>query len=1010
MPWLDLSGNLDFDLFGTVTPPFVTGPVGRALSFDGVDQYAKGSGVDGADANTLQGLWTFEAWIKWQDLGAPSIRNTLGYFADPLATGGASADNIQFLIQILPVNGLPTLQVVWERNAVWYYLDTGFIVEVDRWYHIAIRKIVVNADRGVDLFVNGVKVYTTQSGDEIQNCNGGSNSNWYIAGGAGITGLTFSEVTLGPLALYSGQLTDAEIGEDFQRGMGWVFDTVVHARVKVEDGNAAMVDVDSLDGGPWLLSAEWGADNDAPGDTAAIVLARESERFSLSPLVTTSKLNLIPRDHTGTFDPLLAITRKVEIWTARVPVNVAPLAGDWVLDFEGRISLVDPGGDNQVMLSCRDLNAPIMNAYIEEDLPYSVGASTPVETVMQQIIDAWVASPPTLKVPYTPAWIIKAFEQRREPTMTAIRTLAQQIGWDLRYKWDPSTQTFLLTLFDIDRDGKSNGGGYFTNDQYTSLPNFAIDESRIRNVVRVVFPSSEAADPGAPTVVDGLTGTASWWGQNEKGEPVGAWVQYEDAASIARYGRRFCELAEGETSQVDTLPEAERMAIGGVKDMAEPDVAAVVDYVGPFPEIELADVQTLEGDGVHTTAAQTLAVKSIRHSIGADGAGKSSASLRGKPALGVSRWLAIESRPGMGAPPLHVPTGTNAGKTTREKIAATTHGVDRSRAKSNPGKRVTNQNADFGVISRGPRFAPDHWTFTERTGVGDGGTVWGDEIDFETATADTLSGKRSVRFKDMTDPAHGPDELVSLPVDIDDGGIVDVAVTWKVDGGGTGAPLFVQVIFYDETETITGFVQFAPTMNTNLLRNGFSRFIKRGIQSVAGDRFVAIRLKRSSSNLGTSTDAIVDSAVVQQSAREFEVENPAPSAAIPAATWTLMRFSQENWDYADEFDNAVNFSLDAKIEGVRTLTVNAQITDGAASTVTGVAMRLRDTISGIVYGMASTVLDVDPTANFSYDLAVSANVFIPQDARVIAEVLAIGGATAVVAAGSKFSSRMLFEE
>jgi hypothetical protein len=235
-------------------------------------------------------------------------------------------------------------------------------------------------------------------------------------------------------------------------------------------------------------------------------------------------------------------------------------------------------------------------------------------------------------------------------------------------------------------------------------------------------------------------------------------------------------------------------------------------------------------------------------------------------------------------------------------------------------------------------------------------------------------------------------------------------VTWK-NIGAHPSPLSVEILFYDETGTPTGTAgPFVPTMNANLLRNGFSRFVSRGARSAAGDRFVAIQLKRLVASQSNATDAIVDSAIVQQSAREFEAENAIQSAPIIAATWTLMRFATENWDYADEFDNAVNFSLDTKIEGVRSFTITAQVTDTAGSAVTGAAVRLRDTVSGAILATNSVTLNTGSGGNFSYDLSNNASVFVAQDANVIAEVYAVGGSTARVAAGAKISSRLIFEE
>src|SRR5690606_26354524 len=81
-------------------------------------------------------------------------------------------------------------------------------------------------------------------------------------------------------------------------------------------------------------------------------------------------------------------------------------------------------------------------------------------------------------------------------------------------------------------------------DQYIDVEDLAIDRAGIRNVISVSYRNAET-------------------GQRAE-------VVMTDARSIARYGRRWMQIQEADTSPIDTAEEAQALANAALSDLALP--------------------------------------------------------------------------------------------------------------------------------------------------------------------------------------------------------------------------------------------------------------------------------------------------------------------------------------------------------------------------------------------------------------------------------------------------------
>ncbi len=365
-------------------------------------------------------------------------------------------------------------------------------------------------------------------------------------------------------------------------------------------------------GNNFIKSAVVEESNDQNMATAKVALKRNIAYWNLSPLMTLSAV-------TGLVD----IYKKIRISFAVMPADVEPSSSDYILKFRGRIAQIDWAADT-LQVDCRDDGGDLMDLCLESLVEYSSDISTQlVETVMQSILNNAAAAagytPVTLYsvtgtggTPFqgadSPGWALRLFTQQLMPTLGALDVLAKQIAWLVKYKYNSSVADYVLTFWDPSR-ASVTPVYTFTPSQYRAPSTLERHIGDIRNVVCVRY-----TDP---------SGNAQS-------------VTVSDAASIALYGRRFFQIAEEASSQVNTSTEALKMANGALSDLAQPNATMQIDVPLFWPG-ELNDTYTFAANGTHFDTNQNFSVVGLKHSV-TEKTGITSMTVRGKPSGGWQMW------------------------------------------------------------------------------------------------------------------------------------------------------------------------------------------------------------------------------------------------------------------------------------------------------------------------------------------------------------------------------------
>ncbi len=394
-----------------------------------------------------------------------------------------------------------------------------------------------------------------------------------------------------------------------------------HLRVEIENESGTWINYsdDPVGGIDWIEEVTLSESIDQPVAGGSLRLKREADDgtqlLSLAPFVATSPLNV---DDLAAYSPVIHPGRGVRIWLAPVANGAgrpADVSASWKKVFDGILGKPQWGPEYSIDVGLRDLGARLADVIIEELREYGSTSGIAVETVMNQILaDNGIAI--TVTVPVSPNWFLLPYEQARVPVFDALRALALQIGWDLRYKYPAVGDTPLLTLYPPDRTGVFTNlvtGLVVTPDEYIKVTNMEIGDDEVRNFGRLIY-------------VDGATGTK-------------AEVTQFDSASIATFNRRYIEISEGSSSNIDTAAEAQAMIDAVIADLATPFADHALEIFHLWP-VQLGDVMRCTANDVHYTDDQEYAVVALSHRF-ADGHAESTLQMRGKPAGAYRQWIAM---------------------------------------------------------------------------------------------------------------------------------------------------------------------------------------------------------------------------------------------------------------------------------------------------------------------------------------------------------------------------------
>lgn len=435
----------------------------------------------------------------------------------------------------------------------------------------------------------------------------------------------------------------------------------VLTRVEVRDSDGTWRDLTAYSGSRnFFVSAKWSRTLDAPVMSGTVTFLRSVLGASLAPTITASIMNT---NAASAYVPLLAGGRAIRISTACVVVGGVPVTADWKEMFFGRIDDPDWGGADDSTITCTisDLGAWLLGKNIDTERTYGLATGQPLETVIQNILNdnasgplnALLGSAVTLYTPTSPGWNIKQFVQKKENVLTAIRTLAQQIGWDIRFVYDASN-AYRLTLFQPQRTKTVADYSLSSAAEYYAIPQLAQNLGDVRTRI-------------GGSYLDSATGTRLWR------------YAVADAAHLAQYDTVYMDIIEDDTSNIDTSVEMDKMLNAALSDLQDP--WATQQAESPYFWLaELGDLVSWPANAVHYDSAQAMAIVAIEHTLDVTGE-TTLLTARGKVTGNVKEWL---TKQGGGGAPTATPIEPPAALVTFSSQTGTTatlslSGVDNAR-------------------------------------------------------------------------------------------------------------------------------------------------------------------------------------------------------------------------------------------------------------------------------------------------------------------------------------------
>lgn len=393
--------------------------------------------------------------------------------------------------------------------------------------------------------------------------------------------------------------------------------------MKVKNGSGTYIDYSS-----YVESIKIDQDIDQPISGCTIELRRDNgPTLSLAPLRTDSTLNRL--DDGTTYSPAIDLSRAITVEITTNPIGTSPVAGDYKKLFEGTVDTVN-FERSPVVVSCRDLGAPLVDRWIEAVAIYGSTPGVALETVMGQVLNATFGGTILLYTPVSPSYLVSpAYIQQKQSMMDAQYALAQLPGWDVRFRWDDGTSAFRFTLSEPPRS-KTVPDHTFSPSDYFEVTRLELDLTNIKNVITVSYHD---------TATDARTE-----------------VTVFDATSITKYGRRYFFIQEPDGSPINTNAEATTMANAALSDLKEPKAEFEIDAPFFWPG-DLWDLYRFPTNSVHFNTNQDWAVVSLTHTLSRK-KHRTILRVRGQPAGGYSSWIGRErgqpTRPGEVGPEAHI--------------------------------------------------------------------------------------------------------------------------------------------------------------------------------------------------------------------------------------------------------------------------------------------------------------------------------------------------------------------
>ena len=326
--------------------------------------------------------------------------------------------------------------------------------------------------------------------------------------------------------------------------------------------------------------------------------------------------------------------------TGTITFDTAPAAGvsitatyTWLrTEFRGVLGHRISTDGGTVTCEAFDLARILQRTYIREPKEYGSEQGTPVEVVIQQILDDHLgAAAPTLYVPEPTGAVISSVPEpwvvEYMSVWDAIQTAATQIGWYLGYRYSEDDNDFRLTLMEppVDKD-ETTAEWHLSWEDDIYAEDVDITDEHIRNRVTVYYRDAS--------------------GNRQS-------VTLEDPTSIAEFGVLDMMIEEPNADLIRTEAAAQRLARAALNSLSQ--LYAETHLSMPYlPGLDVFDGIVVTNPRTSSTA-DFYAVQSVRFDLdwGTDPPRfRSEVIAAGKVVRGKQRYLDLETRPGSPSKPI----------------------------------------------------------------------------------------------------------------------------------------------------------------------------------------------------------------------------------------------------------------------------------------------------------------------------------------------------------------------
>jgi hypothetical protein len=693
--------------------------------------------------NYIIGGWfrirTFENTVNEEQNNLLSISRGGNSFSARISLNLRYGSNGNLSVQSMTAAGAPTT-----------YYPLGVNLDKWKWYYIVVRSTNITTNAKMECFINGMKVGETTSTPLTSGFDGIRYNIGFFPSSSGAVS-RYGDIDVCSAFLLS-EKSNESIKRDAARGFRIDKPQKCFVDVKIKDQLGNFKSMNNLHKEDWIRNVTIEDSSESVTTMATVDLTREIEDKSIAPLAEGSFLNR--GSNYTVHDPLMKINGEIKILTANIPhkANIDNSL-DWMNKFEGNIYEIDWGGENSIILSCRDKSGALVDAWYPhygntEDAPNVYGSggrdqngavivSAPVwaEDVMQQILfdcDNAVNgaknlpaithsyAPVTLQTPVNSNFGIIQYFQKRESVFTAIQTIALQIGWKVKYMFSEEHNEWRLRFYEPERDLPACDYVVFPH-VVRSITQASLSKEAIRNDVLVTYRSySNSGSIGSGIVPSGWTSTFERDSADNHGNDGIGWVRIEDPVSIAKYGRMNMELDERAGYMIGDLNSAAKLAVAAVKDLSEPDFNYQIELDYAVPYIEENNYILVSENGVIAEKDQKLAIVNVTH-IYSPNSSSTQISMRGKPTIGRKSWMPLDARNGNVLPPMVSPRDVNP-HASRRIFPEIIESIRRQSRGLIPDARPGMPNGTFDAI-RGERTPPVNWRVGSSTTFGPSGAI-----------------------------------------------------------------------------------------------------------------------------------------------------------------------------------------------------------------------------------------------------------------------------------------------